>query len=427
MALFQKIFYGGFIIMKKFLAIALALMLALCVFAGCGGGEEATVDEAAGYAGQGTAVEGTTIKIGVFEPSTGENGGGGLQEIQGIRYAHSLNSTVTIDGVEYAIELVEVDNQSDKTAAVTAAQSLISSGVVAVVGTYGSGVAIAAGSTFADACVPAMGTSCTNPQVTLGNDFYFRVCFLEPFQGTVMASYAIDEGYTTAAIISQNGDDYSTGLAGFFKEAFTGLGGEVVSEQTYQTNESDFNAILTSIKESNPDVIFCPSSITTAPLVLQQAEALGIEAVFMAGDTWENESMITAAGTAAEGIVFSTFFDENDTANPVAAEFVPGFKAYLNENPDALAANGGTDGVAAVSALGYDAYMAVYTAIQSLDGMGLETITSGDIRDAIPAVNYDGVTGNITFDENGDANKEIAYIKTVKDGKITFLRTQEAK
>ena len=413
--------------MKKFLAIALALMLALCVFAGCGGGEEATVDEGTGYAGQGTAVEGTTIKIGVFEPSTGENGGGGLQEIQGIRYAHSLNNTVTIDGVEYDIELVEVDNQSDKTAAVTAAQSLISSGVVAVVGTYGSGVAIAAGSTFADACVPAMGTSCTNPQVTLGNDFYFRVCFLEPFQGTVMASYAIDEGYTKAAIISQNGDDYSTGLAGFFKTAFEALGGTIVSEQTYQTNESDFNAILTTIKEQAPDVIFCPSSITTAPLVLQQARDLGLEAIFMAGDTWENESMITAAGTAAEGIVFSTFFDENDTANPVAAEFVPGFKAYLNANADALKANGGTDGVAAVSALGYDAYMAVYTAIQSLDGMGLETITSGDIRDAIPAVNYDGVTGNITFDENGDANKEIAYIKTVVDGKITFLRTQEAK
>lgn len=414
--------------MKKFLAIALVLMLALGMCTACGSSDDsAATDAGTSYAGQGTAVEGTTIKIGVFEPSTGENGGGGLQEILGIRYAHSLNNTITIDGTEYDIELVEVDNQSDKTAAVTAAQSLISSGVSAVVGTYGSGVAIAAGQTFADACVPAMGTSCTNPQVTLGNDFYFRVCFLEPFQGTVMASYAIDEGYTKAAIISQNGDDYSTGLAGFFKSAFEELGGTIVSEQVYQTNESDFNAVLTSIKGAEPDVVFCPSSIVTAPLVLTQARALGIEAVFMAGDTWENESLVKAAGDAAEGIVFSTFFDENDTENPVAAEFVSGFKAYLNENADALAANGGTDGVAAVSALGYDAYMAVYNAIQSLDGKGLESITSGDIRDVIPTVDYDGVTGNITFDENGDANKDIAYIKTVVDGKITFLRTQEAK
>ena len=413
--------------MKKFLAIALVMMLAVCAFAGCGGGGDEATTEDVSYAGQGTAVEGNVIKIGVFEPTTGENGGGGMQEVLGIRYAHSLNDTITIDGTEYSIELVEVDNQSDKTAAVTAAQSLINDGVAAVIGTYGSGVAIAAGQTFADAKVAAMGTSCTNPQVTLGNDFYFRVCFLEPFQGKVVASYAIDEGYTTAAIISQNGDDYSTGLAGFFKESFTALGGEIVSEQVYQTNESDFNAILTSIKEANPDVVFCPSSIVTAPLVLEQARALGIESIFMAGDTWENESIINAAGEASEGIVFTTFFDENDTENPVASEFVKGFKEYLNGDSKNLTWNGGSDGVAAVSALGYDAYMAVYTAIQSLDGQGLEQITSGDIRDAIPAVNYDGVTGNITFNENGDANKTIAYVKTVKDSKITFLRTQEAK
>ena len=413
--------------MKKFLAIALVMMLAVCAFAGCGGGGDEATTEDVSYAGQGTAVEGNVIKIGVFEPTTGENGGGGMQEVLGIRYAHSLNDTITIDGTEYSIELVEVDNQSDKTAAVTAAQSLINDGVAAVIGTYGSGVAIAAGQNFADAKVAAMGTSCTNPQVTLGNDFYFRVCFLEPFQGKVVASYAIDEGYTTAAIISQNGDDYSTGLAGFFKESFTALGGEIVSEQVYQTNESDFNAILTSIKEANPDVVFCPSSIVTAPLVLEQARALGIESIFMAGDTWENESIINAAGEASEGIVFTTFFDENDTENPVASEFVKGFKEYLNGDSKNLTWNGGSDGVAAVSALGYDAYMAVYTAIQSLDGQGLEQITSGDIRDAIPAVNYDGVTGNITFNENGDANKTIAYVKTVKDGKITFLRTQEAK
>ncbi|MBR3993107.1 MAG: ABC transporter substrate-binding protein, partial [Anaerotignum sp.] len=261
--------------------------------AACGGGSDAPADSAVA----GTAISGDTIKIGVFEPTTGENGGGGMQEVLGIRYANTVAPTVDINGTTYNIELVEVDNQSDKTAAVTAAQSLISSGVVGVLGSYGSGVSIAAGQTFAEAGVPAIGCSCTNPQVTLGNDFYFRTCFLDPFQGTVMASYAIDEGFTKAAIISQNGDDYSTGLAGFFKTAFESLGGTIVSEQTYQTNESDFNAILTTIKEAAPDVVFCPSSITTAPLVLQQAEALGIEAVFMAGDTWENESMITAAGT----------------------------------------------------------------------------------------------------------------------------------
>ena len=147
----------------------------------------------------------------------------------------------------------------------------------------------------------------------------------------------------------------------------------------------------------------------------------------MAGDTWENESIVQTAGADSEGIVFSTFFDENDKDNPVANEFVPGFKDYLNSDSKNLTSNGGTDGVAAVSALGYDSYMAIYNAIQSLDGKGLEKITSGDIRDALVDVSFDGVTGSISFDENGDANKTTAYIKTVKDGKITFLRTQEAK
>lgn len=158
-----------------------------------------------------------------------------MQEVLGVRYANSLYPTVEINGTTYTIALKEVDNQSDKAAAVTAAQSLISQKVVAVIGSYGSGVSIAAGETFQSAGVPAVGCSCTNPQVTLGNDFYFRACFLDPFQGTVMANYAIDEGYTTAAVISQNGDDYSTGLAGFFKQAYESLGGTIVADETYQT------------------------------------------------------------------------------------------------------------------------------------------------------------------------------------------------
>ena len=327
--------------MKKFIALALASVMTLSL-AACGGSGEAADNSGDAAAAAGTAISGDTIKIGVFEPTTGENGGGGLQEVLGIRYANTVAPTVDINGTTYNIELVEVDNQSDKTAAVTAAQSLISSGVVGVLGSYGSGVSIAAGQTFADASVPAIGASCTNPQVTLGNDFYFRTCFLDPFQGTVMASYAKDLGCTTAAIISQNGDDYSTGLAAFFKQAFESeaLGGTIVAEETYQTNESDFNAILTSVKESGAECVFIPSSIATATLILPQAAAVGLDAQIIASDTWENESIVAAAGAAAEGVAFSTFFDENDESNPVAKEFVAGFKAYLNSAPENLTANG---------------------------------------------------------------------------------------
>lgn len=402
--------------MKKFIALALASVMTLSL-AACGGGS----DDAAVA---GTPISGDTIKIGVFEPTTGENGGGGMQEVLGIRYANTVAPTVDINGTTYNIELVEVDNQSDKTAAVTAAQSLISSGVVGVLGSYGSGVSIAAGQTFAEAGVPAIGCSCTNPQVTLGNDFYFRTCFLDPFQGTVMASYAAEEmGYKTAAIISQNGDDYSTGIAAYFKQAFESLGGTIVADETYQTNESDFNAILTTVKASNAECVFIPCSIATATLILPQAQAVGLEAHILGSDTWENESIVMAAGSAAEGVVFSTFFDENDESTPMAKDFVNGFKAYLNEDPQRVTLNGGTDGVAAVSALGYDAYMTMVAALADLDGVEGD-LTSVNLRDALVTVNHDGVTGNITFDEVGDANKDSAYLKKVEGGKFVFVKKQ---
>jgi len=398
--------------MKKILALVLALCMVF-VLCACG----STVEEES--SGE-SSVSGGVIKIGVFEPATGENGAGGMQEVLGIRYAHEVQPTVTVDGKEYDIELVEVDNQSDKTAAVTAAQSLISDGVSVVLGSYGSGVSIAAGSTFKDAEVPAIGCSCTNPQVTTDNEYYFRVCFLDPFQGTVMANYAASQGCKTAAVINQNGDDYSTGLANYFKEAFKNMDGcSVVYEGTFNTNETDFNAILTAAKQTNPDVLFIPSSITTAGLIIKQAREMGIESQIMAGDTWENETIITNAGAEnCEGISFSTFFTADD---PTAAEFVEGFQEYLNSSSENLKINGGNDTVAAVSALGYDAYMAAIAALESVEGK----ITGDAIRQALNDVNVAGVTGQLAFDENGDSLKDTAFIKTVEDGKFVFVGTQK--
>ena len=325
--------------MKKILAIVLCACMICALLAGCGSSESPAA-----------AVEGDVLKIGIFEPATGENGAGGMQEVLGARYANKVVPSVTVNGKEYKIELVEVDNQSDKTAAVTAAQNLVSSGVIAVIGSYGSGVSIAAGSTFEQAKIPAVGGSCTNPQVTLGNDYYFRVCFLDPFQGTVMASYANNEGCKKAAVIMQNGDDYSTGLANYFADAFAKMDGcEVVYTGTYNTNETDFNAILTAAKAADPDVLFIPSSITTAGIIIKQARDMGITARIMAGDTWENATIMENAGVEnCEGVALSTFFDENDAD---ASEFVQGFKAYLNGDAEALKLTGNNDTVAAVPRL----------------------------------------------------------------------------
>ena len=395
--------------MKKLLSVLLTLVMVLGLLSACSG---TPATQAAG-----DTSGGKVIKIGVFEPVTGENGGGGFQEVLGMRYANQKFPTVDIKGETYKVELVEVDNKSDKTEAVTAAQSLMSSKVAVVLGSYGSGVSIAAGEIFKENKVPAIGASCTNPQVTLGNDFYFRVCFLDPFQGTVMANYANESGAKTAAVITQLGDDYSSGLGNFFLKAFEGLGGKIVAQEQFQTNQTDFKAILTNIKAANPDIIFAPSSIATAPLLIKQARELGITAPISAGDTWENTSIIDNAGEASEGVTLSTFFDENDAGNPVAADFVKGFKEFLKGNSDYLSKNGG-EGVAAVSALGYDAYMVALEAIK-LTG---STDTTA-IRDALAKVNYEGVTGAVSFDENGDAKKDMAYIKTIKDGKFQFLKT----
>ena len=391
----------GEVCMKK-LTVCLLIVLLSCSALFAGGSEEKQTKE-------------KEVVIGVFEPQTGENGGGGYQEVLGMRYANKVYPTVTINGETYKVRLVEADNKSDKTEAVTAAQSLISSGASVILGSYGSGVSIAAGDIFADNMVPAIGASCTNPQVTQGNDYYFRVCFLDPFQGTVMANYAWQEGAKRAAIITQLGDDYSSGLGNFFSKAYTALGGQVVSEQRFQTNTTDFKSILTNIKAADPEVIFAPSSIATAPLIIKQARELGITAKIMAGDTWENSSIIENAGASAEGVVLSTFFDGADPATAEAASFIKGFVPYLVENKQ-------PEIIPAVSALGYDAYIVALKAIEKANS------TEGKaIRDALTGVKVEGVTGEIVFDANGDADKNMAFIKIVEDGQFKFLKTVSVK
>ncbi|MCD8121292.1 MAG: ABC transporter substrate-binding protein [Clostridiales bacterium] len=410
--------------LRKILSLALCACMCTGMMAGCSSGsgsssssdtgsatEAAAETTAAAAASSGDQV----IKIGVFEPTTGENGGGGFQEVLGIRYANETHPTVKVGDTEYTVQLVEVDNKSDKTEAVNAAQKLVSEKVSVVLGSYGSGVSIAAGQIFADAQIPAIGASCTNPQVTQGNDYYFRVCFLDPFQGTVMANYAIDNGAQTAAVITQLGDDYSSGLGSYFKTAFADLGGTIVSEEQFQTNQTDFKAILTNIKAQEPDIIFAPSSITTAPLIIKQARELGITATIAAGDTWENSTIIENAGESAEGVVLSTFFDEAEPANDEAASFITGFKEYLKANDQ-------EEIIPAVSALGYDAYLC---ALQAIEDAGSTDTTA--IRDALANVSIDGVTGSISFDENGDADKDMAFIKTIEDGQFKFLTTTTVK
>ena len=390
--------------MKKIIALLLAAVMVMCLFAGC--------------ASSGSKV----IKIGVFEPQSGDNGAGGKQEVLGIQYANSVKPTVTIGGEEYKIELDIQDNQSSTDKAVSAAQQLVADKVSVVLGSYGSGVSIAAGTYFANAKIPAIGCSCTNPAVTEANPYYFRVCFLDPFQGSVMANFAKDEfSAANAYVLSMLGEDYGSGLATYFVNAFEDLGGTVTSEQ-FPEGTSDFSAYIQNAINAGADLIFAPCATTYAAQIITQAASAGFDKPITAGDTWESSVILDAQKGTSVQVYCSTFFDENDDSG-AAKEFVAGFKEWLNADSQKLTNNGGNDIVAAVSALGYDAYM---TALEAIKAAGSTDGTA--IKDALFGVDYDGVTGSITFDQTtGDANKDMAYIKKADNGAFAFVKTQSVE
>ena len=398
--------------MKKFLAMILALVMALSLVA-CGSKDN-------GQKPSGDVSGDKVVKIGIFEPTSGQNGAGGKKEILGIEYANTIKPTVTINGEEYTVQLITADNASDASKAPTAAQTLISQGVSVVIGTYGSACAIAAGDLFKDAKIPAIGTSCTNPQVTLDNDYYFRVSYIDPFQGKVMANFANKEkGSVNCALIIESGDDYSAGFGNYFQKEMERLGGKA-SVLEFQKGETDFSTIMASVKSEGYDGIFAPVSIETAAMIISQARDAGITCPIMAGDTWDDISIAQRTGDKATDIFFSAFFDADDTSNEAGKAFVDGFKAWVAADKTRIENNGGTaDAISSVTPCGYDAYMAAVHAIEAAN-----STVGSDIQAALTTLQVPGlVTGDLSFDENGDAVKTYAVIKTIKDGQIVYYST----
>ena len=390
--------------MKKILALLLACIMVCTLLTACGSGDGSGDEK--------------VVRIGVYEPQSGDNGAGGKQEILGMQYANSLYPTVEIGGEEYKVELVYADNESSTDKAVSAASTLVSKGVSVVLGSYGSSVAIAASDTFEQAGIPAIGVTCTNPQVTEGNEHYFRVCFLDPFQGTVLANYAFSNGAKTAYCLGQLGNDYDQGLINYFKEAAEKLGMKVITEQ-FPENNSDFNSYLTNAVNEKADVIFAPCSLSYAQLIVEQAAAKGVTCPLLAGDTWDSNVIIEAAKGKNVKIDVSTFYAEG--GNP---DFEKGIKEWINSDAKNLANNGGNDMISAVSVMGYDAYMTALEAIKNADSK-----EPGDVMAALPDTTYTGISGEIKFGENGDAVRDAAYIKTVntETGAWDFVTVQGVK
>ena len=369
------------------LAASLALALTGCV---------SKVDSGTGGA--------TTIKVGVFEPMTGANGGGGTMEVEGAKLANKLYPTVNGSN----IELVIVDNKSDKVEAANAGKRLVEQdGVKAVIGSWGSGLSMSAGATFQAAKVPAVAASATNPNVTANNDYYFRVCFIDTFQGKVLAQLAFNElKAKKVSIIQEITNDYSVGLASFFSDEFKKLGGTVLDGGKYNTGDTDFNAVLTNVKSQNPDVMFAPGNFTESALVIKQARQLGMQQPFLGGDTWETPEFITTGGASVNGALLTTFFSTENPINETSKKFIEEYKKEYNKEPSAVAA------------LAFDAYLVIRNAIEqtkSTDGPTLQKYLS-TLKD------FDGATGNITMNETRDAVKDVV-IKTVKDGKFAYQTT----
>ena len=375
--------------MKKALAIILCLCLALSL-AACGGGSSASGNK--------------TVTIGVFEPASGDNGAGGKQETLGVQYANSVQPTVEIGGETYDVVVKYVDNESSNDKASSAAAELVNAGCSVILGSYGSGVSIAGGPTFENAGIPVVGITCTNPAVTEGNSYYFRICFLDPFQGTVLANYAYSKlGVTKAYCLNKLGDDYSAGLVNYFIEAFEGLGGECVHEE-FPDGNSDFTSYVANAKSADCGVFFSPVSTEAAQLIIDQAVAQGVTFPLLAGDTWDSNVILQAAQGKNVNITVTTFYPEG-----ADAKFDENIKAWINGDATNKANNGGDDTVAAVTAMGYDAYFFALAAMQKAG-----STDPAKIMEALWSTEYTGVTGPIALDQtNGDAIRNTAYVKQV--------------
>jgi branched-chain amino acid transport system substrate-binding protein len=353
-----------------------------------------------------SAASSDVIKIGEFASMTGSEATFGQSSHKGTQLAvDDLNAAGGVLGKK--LELHMEDDQSQAGQPATVVRKLISSdGVVAMLGEVASSRSLEAAPICQENNIPMISPSSTNPKVTETGDYIFRVCFIDPFQGTVMANFSLNTLHLkNVAVLTDVKSDYSVGLAKFFKESFSGGGGKIAAEQNYSGGDKDFNAQLTAIKAQNPDGIFVPGYYTEVGLIILQARQLGLTMPIFGGDGWESPALIAIGGTATEGCYYSTHFSPQDTS-PAVQNFVKEFKAKYNETPDAMAA------------LGYDSAMILAAAMKTAD-----TTDGAKVRDALAAEkNFPGVTGNITMDANRNASKP-AVILEIKNGQFQYVQT----
>ncbi|MGC3989613.1 MAG: ABC transporter substrate-binding protein [Chthoniobacteraceae bacterium] len=345
------------------------------------------------------------IVVGEFASLTGGNASFGQSSHKGTQLAvDEINAAGGVLGKK--IKLMTEDDQSLAGQPAVIVRKFISSDkAIAILGEVASSKSLEAAPICQENKVPMISPASTNPKVTEVGDYIFRVCFIDPFQGTVGAKFALGRGWKKVAVLTDVKQDYSKGLADFFKQAFLANGGTIAKEQSYSSGDKDFKAQLTSIKSTKPDAIYVPGYYGEVALIARQARQLGIKVPLIGGDGWVGDSLIPVAGKAIEGCFFSNHYSEEDQS-PVIQNFVKKYQATYGSVPDAMAA------------LGYDSAKILAAAITTAGK------TDGSaVRDALAATkNYQAVTGNITLDKDRNATKA-AVIMTVKDGKFAYVET----
>ena len=345
------------------------------------------------------------IKIGHYASLTGKEAAFGVATRKGVLLAvEELNAKGGVLGrpIEYLVE----DIQSKAGESATAVKKLISRNkVVAMIGANASANSLEAAPICQNAKVPMMAISSTNPRVTEVGDYIFRICFIDPFQGAVLAKFAHDSLHAKRiALLTAVNSPYSVGLSGVLRQDFTTHGGEIVAEQKYTEGDKDFRAQLTAIRTAKPDVIAATGFYTEAALICIQARSLGLDIPVIGGDGWEAPQLVELGGKAVENTYYSTYFSaENDA--PEVRSFVERYrKRWNNEVPEA------------VSALGYDA---MYLIAAAMERTG--TTDSAKLRDAIAATkDFPGVTGQTTIDEKRNSSKP-AVMLVVRNGRTAFF------
>ncbi len=376
--------------MKKFLVIVFAILVT--IYVGCG----KKTDE---------------IRIGGIFPMTGGSATFGQSSKHGMQMAvdeFNGRGGIAIGGKKLLIKPIYDDTAGmPEQAANICRKQIDQNQVAAIVGAVMSKNSKAIAPICQSKGVVMVSPASTNPDVTLTGDFIFRVCFIDPFQGTVMARYVYNNlKVTEAAILYDNGNDYNKGLAHFFQQEFEKLGGKIISKQAFTDEEKtvDFKAQLTTIKSAKPEFLYLPNYYAASALILKQARELGIDVPAGGGDGWDSDKLVEIGGQNVEGGVFSNHFSKEDIS-PEVQGFVTKYREKHGADPDALAS------------LAYDAAFVLLSAIEKAG-----SLEGADIRDALKTIQFKGATGNITFDENRNPIKS-AVILQIKNGRQQYLTT----